>query len=271
MNEWLGREVITEDCIDRWRVQAMHATLDRTDALPTVLPPFWHWIYFHDPLAQRHLGRDGHPAKGHGLTPPDTPPRRMWAGGEVQFLAPLPVGVMARRRSTLRELSEKSGRSGRLVFAVIDHEISAEGQVVLRERQDVVYRDDPGPEERAPVVTPAPTNAEWTRKLQASTTQLFRYSALTFNGHRIHYDVEYARQVEGYPGLIVHGPLLATQILELARDHLKLPLRSFTFRAMTPVFQHQTYSVHGRRTETGAHLWVAGHDGRLCMTGAVTV
>jgi 3-methylfumaryl-CoA hydratase len=226
----------------------------------------WHWLYFLPLARQSSIGVDGHPQRG-GFLPPVMQPRRMWAGGRLNFLAPLPVGTEVERISTILDVSHKSGRSGDLVFVKLLHELAVEGDVRVREEQDIVYRDPPRPEDAPPAPQPAPQGAVWAREVVPDPVLLFRYSALTFNGHRIHYDRPYAMQEEGYPGLVVHGPLIATLLMNLLRDECSgARIQSFSFRAVRPLFDLRPFRLCGKPGEGGSvHLWAEDVDGFLCM------
>ncbi|MEO1276887.1 MAG: MaoC family dehydratase N-terminal domain-containing protein, partial [Pseudomonadota bacterium] len=231
LTTWIGRSEVAEDTLDPGKLRLMEATLDRPPALAEgdALPPLWHWLFFNSPVATQGLGPDGHAARG-GFLPPVALPRRMWAGGRLKFDAPLRIGAPARRISTIEAVAEKTGRAGPLVFVTVRHEIEAGGH--LTEWHDIVYR---GPADGAPKREPAPNGTPVTR-ITPSLPLLFRYSALTFNTHRIHYDADYCRDVEGYPGPIVHGPLIATYLAGLAMSQLARPLERFNFRAKQPLF-----------------------------------
>ncbi|WP_299151773.1 acyl dehydratase [uncultured Tateyamaria sp.] len=220
------------------------------------LPPFFHQLYFWTPQLPGTLGRDGHPKVG-GLIPDMGLPRRMWAGGRLQFDAPLRAGVPAERRSVCEAATRKEGRSGPLAVVTLRHEIWQDGAVCLLEWQDLVYRADAGLTPGSPM---ADTNEDEARDVPFDPTLLFRYSALTFNGHRIHYDVPYARDVEGYAGLVVHGPLLAQYLMLMAEEAFG-PLTQFSFRATAPLMDFETATLCRR----GRTLWVRGPDGRQCM------
>ena len=227
----------------------------------TALPPFFHQLYFWKALPPDQLGRDGHPGVGRaGLIPDLGLPRRMWAGGRLKFQHALRAGVAAEKTSVLESAVRKTGRTGPLGFVVLRHEIRQDGQLCLTEWQDIVYREDPGAAAPKPIPPRAPLNETDSRAAAFSSTLLFRYSALTFNGHRIHYDLDYARDVEGYDGLVVHGPLLAQQLMLMAQD-LMGPLEEFSFRASSPLMHHETATLC-RKGET---LWVRGPDGRQCL------
>ena len=268
---WIGRQEVLEDRLGLFPPAALAATLDRGDAAPAegdVLPALWHWLYFLPRARQSEIGADGHPKRG-GFLPPVELPRRMWAGGRLSFLAPLRLGEAVRRVSTIADVSAKSGRSGTLVFVLVRHEVFGPGGLAVTEEHDIVYRDAPGAGEVAPVPKPAVVESAWRRDLVADDVLLFRYSALTFNGHRIHYDRRYVTEVEGYPGLIVHGPLLATLLMDLFRRNDSRGVAGFSFRALAPVFDTTAFSVHGAPTAEGARLWVRRADGALCMEAVV--
>jgi 3-methylfumaryl-CoA hydratase len=225
----------------------------------TPLPPFFHQLYFWTPHPPSGLGRDGHPKVG-GLIPDMGLPRRMWAGGRLSFKAPLRAGIPAERVSRCVSHQHKQGRTGPLGLVSLQHDIWQEGELCLSECQDLVYREDPAADAPQPVPPIARADEEEKAEMAFSSTLLFRYSALTFNGHRIHYDLEYARDVEGYTGLVVHGPLLAQHLMLMAEAALG-PLSAFEFRATAAL-------MHWERAElcrAGSDLWVRAPDGRQCM------
>jgi 3-methylfumaryl-CoA hydratase len=271
---WIGRTEDAEDTIDPLRARALHATLDAPGDPPGLgepLPSLWHWAYFWTVTPGADLGPDGHAARG-GFLPPIDLPRRMWAGSRVAFPRPLAVGARVGRRSTIKDVAVKEGRSGPLAFVTVRHEISAEGVLCVDEEHDIVYRAAPRPGEASRPARPAPRDAPWRREVRPDPVLLFRYSALTFNGHRIHYDRSHATEVEGYPGLVVHGPLLATLMVGLAcAQRPKAAVASFEFRALRPVFDTAPFTVGGRPSSDGgpAEVWIAGPDGGLAMTGRV--
>jgi 3-methylfumaryl-CoA hydratase len=253
------------DVMDPARAIAMQASLglaEPTLAAGDALPPFWHQIYFWDAQPPNLLGHDGHPATGTGIVPDMGLPHRMWAGGDLEFIAPIKLGREASRKSSLSEVTRKEGRSGPLVFVRVLHEIEQDDVVCVREIQELVYR---GPILGA---RPAPPVADRTFDHSVSvsfdTTLLFRYSALTFNGHRIHYDLDHSTGPEGYAGLVVHGPLLATLLVGLG-DKIAGPVTRFKFRAVSPLMHFET----ARLCMAGQDLWVEGPDRRLCMTASV--
>ena len=253
---------VQRDMIDPARAAAMQVALGQAPSLSSgsPLPPFFHQLYFWTPQAPSGLGRDGHPKVGNGLIPDMGLPRRMWAGGRLEFHAPLLAGVAAERRSVLESQSAKSGRSGPLGFVTLRHEIWQEDALCLTEWQDLVYREDPSRDASKPPPPTARTDETDRQEFTFDSTLLFRYSALTYNGHRIHYDLEYARDVEGYAGLVVHGPLLA-QLLMLFAEDVMGPLKAFSFRA-TSALMHFESAVLCR---AGQDMWVRGPDGRQCM------
>lgn len=263
--DWIGRTRSVADPMDPFAANALIATLELERPRLRAgdpLPPFWHWLHFHEAARASALGPDGHPAPG-GFMPAVAEPRRMWAGGRLTMHRPLPLGAPARRRSTIARVARKTGRSGPLTFVTVETVIEGADGPCLTEEQDIVYRTDPPPGVPRPAPEPAPGGAAQRRDWAFGPVALFRYSALTFNGHRIHYDADYAREVEGYPGLVVHGPLLATLLLELATEIAGAP-RRFDFRARAPVFAGETFAACAE--EGGGRLWVAGADGRLAMT-----
>ena len=261
---------ITPDIISPAPAAALSATLDclQTPRLGEPLPPIWHWLYFWTPAAQTEIGSDGHPQKGNFL--PDLGlPRRMAAGGRITFSAPLTIGCQAERHSRVISVEHKEGRSGRLAFVTVEHEIQANGITAIREEQDIVYREPPQPGQPQPKPTPAPTAADFERKISPTEVLLFRYSALTLNGHRIHYDRDYARNVEDYPDLVVHGPLIATLLLDaVARFAPDAVVREYSFKAVRPTFLGHSFAVCGRHADDGKsiELWAMDHEGWLTMS-----
>ena len=254
------------DVLDPARANALLATLDRTEHLQAGAPllPFFHQIYFWDALVPGKLGRDGHPRVGQGLVPDMGLPRRMWAGGRLEFKRPLLVGREARKVTTLETTQRKQGRTGALAFVTLRHEIWQSDTLCVVEWQDLVYRDDPDSADETPSTICAPEDVETQDILVPDPTLLFRYSALTFNGHRIHYDVDYARKTEGYPGLVVHGPLLAQLLMLKAYDELG-DIENFAFRGVSPLAHDEQAAL----CRNGADLWVSGSDGRLIMSAQV--
>jgi 3-methylfumaryl-CoA hydratase len=267
LRSWIGRQETLHDRVTQFPIAALAATLDRDDAAleGEALPPLWHWLYFLPTARQSMLGPDGHPARG-GFLPPVPLPRRMWAGGRFNFHQDLRVGEAITRTSTVAEVTVKQGRSGALCFVLVKHAIHGENGLAVSEEHDIVYRDLPPPGEAAPTPKPARTDGVWERAIHPDDTMLFRYSALTFNSHRIHYDRRYVTETEGYPGLIVHGPLIATLLMDLLRRNNLAPARSFRFRAVSPLFDIAAFSVHGAPAgDGGVALWARNADGHLAM------
>ena len=267
--QWIGRTEQRTDLVTPAPLASLSATLDREDPDPapgTELPPLWHWMFFTPRALARNIGPDGHERRG-GFLPPVELPRRMWAGGRLEFRHPLKVGDEIRRSSRILDVTGKQGRSGTLVFVTVRHEIANANGVAIVEEHDIVYRDHPAPDAPQPAPEVAPANAEFSREIVPDPVLLFRYSALTFNGHRIHYDRDYATQVEGYPGLIVHGPLIATLLVDLLRRNLpEARVRRFAFKARRPVFDIHRFQVCGRReADDRVSLWTRDHEGFLTM------
>src|SRR5688500_4769285 len=269
--KWIGRTESVRDTVGPTAVAALHTTLDYpAEPVPagTPLPPLWHWLYFLPMHRQSELGPDGHAERG-GFLPPVPLPRRMWAGGRFAFHSPLRVGDDIVRTSTIENVVAKEGRTGPLVFVTVRHEVRSNGgpDPALVEHHDIVYRGEKKPDEVEPPPTPAATGAPWQREIVPDDVLLFRYSALTFNGHRIHYDRRYVTEVEGYPGLIVHGPLLATLLLDLLRRNAPdADVAGFRFRAVRPTFDLHPFRVNGEpKNDRKVRLWAQDHEGRMTM------
>jgi 3-methylfumaryl-CoA hydratase len=267
LTAWKGRTESTEDTVTPAPIRMLRATLDLPeDGPPDELPPLWHWLYFLPSARQSELGPDGHPRRG-GFLPPVPLPRRMWAGGQLEFFSPLRVGDEIRRTSTIDDVKLKTGRSGELCFVRVRHEIGSPRGLAVREFHDIVYRPDPVPGAPEPAYEAAPQSV-LARHVVPDDVLLFRYSALTFNGHRIHYDRRYVTQVEGYPGLVVHGPLMATLLAGLATRQFPGRVASaFSFRAQKPVFDLHPFQVCGQPAGADAiDLWIRDHAGHKAVT-----
>jgi len=267
LQSWVGREERQSDLLSARQARLMETTLDRDASLRDgdVLPPFWPWIYFHAAPPVSRLGRDGHAARG-GFLPPVPLPRRMWAAGSLRVQAPLRIGEEATRLSRIASVTEKSGRSGPLCFVEAEHSYLVGREVRIVETQTLVFREDPAPGAPQPPPAEPPRGAERENLVTPSPVQLFRYSALTFNGHRIHYDRDYCRDVEGYPGLIFHGPLTATLLAGLAEEIAGRPLAHFSFRAVAPLFDLAPFPLKAKRQEGGRLLlWAETPEGHLAM------
>ncbi len=273
LRQWIGRLEAAEDFVAPQLVQKFRATLDEPSLLPSVgdaAPPALHWCLAPAAARTAELGPDGHPARG-GFLPPVALPRRMWAGGRLDFVAPIRVGERVRRTSRIADVNLKQGRSGRLCFVTVEHEIATDRGAAIRERQDLVYRDppprDPAAEGEPGAPASPPGEARWRRSLLADPVMLFRYSALTFNGHRIHYDRSYATGEEGYSGLVVHGPLQATLLLHFAATILGRYPRTFEFRGLRPLFDGPL-TLSADEEIDGLKLWVADPAGRRTMAAS---
>ncbi len=267
LSRWIGKSEETSDYLSVKQARLMQTTMDQAASLEEgdPLPPLWHWIYFPVEVPLGGLGRDGHPKLG-GFLPPVALPRRMWAGGRLTFAAPLPLGREARKRSTIKAVNPKEGRSGPLCFVTVEHRYAVDGSDCLIEEHDIVYRADPAPDDPKPDPKQPPEQGAWRERVTPSPVQLFRYSALTFNGHRIHYDRDYCRDVEGYPGLVFHGPLTGTLLAALAERRKGARLKSFFFKALAPLFDVEPFTIDGRPEGEGAELWAETPQGHLAMT-----
>ena len=268
---WQGKTESTIDLVTAAPLAGLSATLDRTDPAPTngtVVPPLAHWLYFLPQHRQSEIGPDGHAKRG-GFLPPVPLPRRMWAGGRLTWQAnnPLQVGQSVRRESRIERVQHKQGRTGALVFVLVRHEVHNEQGLAITEEHDIVYRAAADPNESPPPPQAAATEAPWHRQWLADEVMLFRFSALTFNGHRIHYDRPYVTQTEGYPGLVVHGPLIATLLVDLWRQqHPLATLTHFAFKALRPTYDINRFAVCGQPgPDQSARLWAHDHQGWLTM------
>jgi 3-methylfumaryl-CoA hydratase len=274
LREWVGRKETRHDLVTPWPITALAAALDDTRVSSEKgqpVPPGWHWIFFLEAKAPSELGPDGHPRRG-GFLPPVPLPRRMWAGGRLQFLRPLTIGESVTRESEIVSVEPKSGRSGTLVFVTVRHTVSGSGTPAIVEEQDIVYREPAKKGDPLPPGKQAPDTAHWTRSIMPDNVMLFRYSALTFNGHRIHYDKDYAIGEEHYPGLVVHGPLQATLLLDLCRHNAGSPLKTFEYRAQHPMFAGHAFTTNGvfDAAASKADVWTADDAGQYAMRGTAT-
>ena len=275
---WIGRSETLSDLIGATPVAALAATLDHPAApVPAgmPLPPLWHWLYFLPLHRQSEIGPDGHARRG-GFLPPVPLPRRMWAGGQFEFRAPVRVGDRVERSSTIEAVTTKEGRTGKLVFVKVRHELRCNGAAdpALVEFHDIVYREAQRADDVAPPPQQAEGGAAWQREIVPDDVLLFRYSALTFNGHRIHYDRKYVTEVEGYPGLIVHGPLTATLLMDLLRRQAPAAeVANFSFKAVRPTFDLHPFRVNGQPSSDGrtVRLWAQDHEGWLTMDAVATL
>ena len=280
---WIGRSRAETESIDARLVRWLAATLERPDWMDAQagqdLPAGWHWMLFAPVAAQSGLGRDGHPARTGDFLPPTTQPRRMWAGSRLVWHQTFRVGDQVNRTTTIRKAEEKSGRSGSMVFVTLAHRLEAGGRLIADEEQDLVYRGDAAPEEVAALARLAErarsgeATLEKTGRFHQAVTpdpvMLFRYSAATFNGHRIHYDRDYASTVEGYPGLVVHGPLIASLLLGFAETVVApgATLTQFDFRAKRPTFDITPFALHADAPDASGEfaLWSTNNVGEVAV------
>ena len=271
LQRWVGSTQTHCDVVSVAPVVGLSASLDYLSPLARVgeaLPPAWHWLYFHDAVAASSLAVDGHAIRGDFM-PPVPLSRRMWAGGRLRFFSPVTIGDEVRRVSTVASITHKQGRSGELVFVTLSHQIFQQDKLAIEEEQELVYRDF-GAANAAP--KPAPAKAQWSREICPDSVLLFRYSALTFNSHRIHFDRDYASQVEGYTSLVVHAPLTATLLLDLLRRELPdSAIKEFEFRAIRPLLEGAPLSLQGRRDDQDVSLWVLDDSGALAMEANATL
>lgn len=257
---WIGRHQESQDRISFNLVKRIAATLGEVAPQPgEALPPLWHWAFFQEPVAAAELGPDGHPALG-GFLPPAHNRNRMWAGSRLEFYQPLLVEAEVTCLSTILNVEEKHGRTGSLLFVTVRHEYFQGGQRVLQDEQDIVYREPTPPKLSGSDWVP---EGQWREPVEPSPTLLFRYSAVTFNGHRIHYDWPYVTETEGYPGLVVHGPLIATLNLQaFTNAHPSARLKRFSFRGVRPLISPHPFEVGGRLIDGGkAQVWAGNQDG----------
>ena len=267
LQSWVGKQETQVDDIALFPAKALAAALDnewepkKGDALPA----FWEWLYFLATPKASKTGSDGHPEKG-GFLPPVPLPRRMWAAGEADYHQPLIIGQEATRLSTIQSVELKTGSTGALIFVAVKHEISQNDQLCITEVQNLVYREQPAADAPQPPVKIAPEVFDFSKTITPNPVLLYRFSALTYNGHRIHYDRTYAMNEELYPALVVHGPLLVTLLMELSRAELPTtPIRRIKFRAVRPTFDTEAFEVQGKREGNKLSLWSKNSEHALCM------
>jgi len=272
LKEWIGQKESGVDDVTVPLVERLAATLDLDEAPKEgeALPVGWHAPLFPRVVRQSQVGPDGHPMRGDFL-PPVPLPRRMFAGRRVSFHADLCVGDRARKESEITSVTIKEGRSGKMVFVTVRHSISSPRGLAIVEEQDIVYRDEPDPNAPKPAPQPAVRTAPWSKPFTPEPVVLFRYSALTFNGHRIHYDHPYVTQVEGYEGLVQNGGLTTLLVSELARARSKRPIKSMTSRNVRPLFAGHEFMVCGEPSTDGnsARMWVADHQSALALSAEI--
>jgi len=270
LKDWIGQREADTDYVTVPAVHRLAATLDRDDPMPKIgdpLPAGWHQILFPRVVRHSQVGPDGHPKRGDFL-PPVPLPRRMFAGKRITFVAELRVGDEVRRESVIKDVAIKEGRTGTMVFVTVKTDISSPRGLALTEEQDIVYRGEPDPKAPPPPPQPAPGKAVWARTVTPDPVMLFRYSALTFNGHRIHYDHPYVTKVEGYPDLVMNGGLTTLLVFELARTHASTPLRYVSSRNVRAMFVNQPITLAGEPSADNktAKLWALDKDGALALT-----
>lgn len=272
LENWIGREQVRTETINHRQAELLAVTLNSEIPEPgTPLPQCWHWAWFNDALPYEKLGRDGHPQRG-GFIPPVPLPRRMWAGGELHFLQDIIIGREIRKVSSIEGIKERDGSSGKLCIVTIAHRLFDGDDLCIDERQNLVFREDPKQSEGAAKPIAPPEGQELAEVINPDPVMMFRYSALTFNGHRIHYDVDYAREVEGYPDLVFHAPLTATSLCQLAAKVLEdKTIKQFSYRATAPLFCNQPVRLLGKRSDEGAVLWAETPKGSQAMLAEASI
>ena len=272
LSRWIGKTEDTQDQATAAPIACLAATLDRDDPEPKPgdpVPPGGHWLYFLPRTRHSDIDASGHARKG-GFLPPVPLERRMWAGGRILFKKPLRIGEAIRRRSEIADVSLKEGKSGPLVFVLVKHTVAGPAGVAIEEEHDIVYRSPAAPGAAdAPAGGRAPEATPWRRQVAPDIVMLFRYSALIFNAHRIHYDRDYVTKEEGYRGLIVHGPLIATLLMDLCRrEAADKTMTRFAYRARRPLFEPDPFTLTGRPRADGnaAELWALDRQGNVAMT-----
>lgn len=272
---YIGKSESQDGLVQPFAADYFTATLDRGDApfrAGDALPPGWHYFYFHEVVPLAATGRDGHRATGHFM-PPIPLPRRMWAGSKMTFESPIRIGEKVKKVITISDVAPKEGKSGKLCFVTTTEDVFGEdGRLTTREERTQVYREEADPNAPPPAPRPAPAEAKWSRTVHPTPVLLFRYSALTMNSHRIHYDIDYCRDVEGYAGLLVHGPLTMTMMLDLFRREMPdATMKTLDLRAVSPVYDTMDFTVHGALSgDNACMLWAMTGDGALAMTADVT-
>jgi 3-methylfumaryl-CoA hydratase len=275
LRTWIGRTQTEQEFVTPRLASQLAATLgfESEAGIGSPLPPLWHWALFPHIVSQSNIGSDGHPKRG-GFLPPVPLQRRMWAGSRVRFDRSLVVGSEVTRTSQILDVAEKDGRTGKLVFVRLRHELEDLDGPLISEEQDIVYRESSTTAYTAATGPLAPTEFTWQREIVPDPVLLFRYSAGTFNGHRIHYDRTYAREQEGYPALVVHGPLTATLLIDLVRRNIPgKSIASFSFKAVNPLFDHALFHIFAAHApgSTEVKLWAANSDGVLCVDAEATL
>ncbi|RNF34494.1 FAS1-like dehydratase domain-containing protein [Paracoccus methylarcula] len=266
LRQWIGREEQQSELLTPAIAERFDATFDLRGETGdgARAPALIHLCLAPPAIPTEELGPDGHPARG-GFLPPVPLPRRMWAGGAFSFHGDIRVGETVTRRSIIQDVVVKEGRTGMLCFVTVEHQVDSNGRAALTERQDIVYRGVDGPDAGAKKIASTAPAGEYRRAVQPSAVLLFRYSALTFNGHRIHYDAPYVHGQEGYPGLIVHGPMQATMLMQLAEQIRGSRPTQFEFRSLSPLFDDADFTLNAADDGSGLKLWTCYADGPVAM------
>lgn len=287
LQDWVGRTQTLVETLTEVPLRQMAALMNdearmREPMRPGPLPAGWHWLFFNPIQVQSLLGPDGHPERGDFL-PPVALPRRMWAGSRLRWQRDFEAGMRVEKSSTLVKVTEKAGRSGPMVFVTVGHRYADAGGEILSEEHDIVYREAATEAENQTLGQLAAQvragqhaferQGQVTVPWHCDPVALFRYSAATFNGHRIHYDVDYCRQVEGYPGLVVHGPLLATLLMHVVETQVARgrSLASFEFRALKPTFDIAGFHLHATSDAQGVQVWTTNNIGQVGVDGRITL
>jgi len=266
LSDWIGNSEKRTEIIHQQSLDGFAALMDEEMPASPFVPAGGHWMYFLPTDRQSNLAEDGHSYKGSFLPPVDLP-RRMWAGGRLTFDRPIKATDTIEKISTVKSIVEKEGRTGKLVFVTVEHELVGDGGRYIHEEHDIVYREAAVAIAPARQPEPAPTDATWTQIISPDPVMLFRYSALTYNGHRIHYDRDYVTGVEGYPGLIIHGPLIGTLLMKLAIENMNgKSLKKFEFRNSSPIFDVANFEICGKKIDdTQCQVWAKGPAGELAV------
>lgn len=269
LKRWIGREQEFMDIIADQPVYALAATLNREIPIPKVGDPIArgaHWLFFQEIFRAQDLGPDGHPKRG-GFMPPVPLPRRLWAGGRLRFIKNLKIGDLVTRKSVIRDVKKVDTRFGDMVLVTLRHEIGDEHGVGVWEEQDIAYLEKLDRWATPPESHPRPAMPVWAKTQGVDPVMLFRYSALTFNSHRVHYDYKYATEEEAYPGLLVHAPLVATILMDFAEKQSEKKLKAFTYRARAPLYDIAPFELEGLPSEDGnsARVWAIDDDGGMAM------
>ncbi len=273
IKSWIGKSIKSEDYISDFPVRAMSSVFDYESENFIEVPYGWHWLYFLNLPLQKNLGLDGH-EKRIGFMPPIDLPIRMYAGGEINYFKPILIGVKLKKTSSIVSIENKEGSTGKLTFLKIKHEITNKKEILINEIQNLVYREDKKSQKtKSTIGIKAPNNFDYEKSWETSPEMLFRYSALTHNTHKIHYDFPYATGVEGYPQIVVHGPLMATFLLDLISNIItnKQKLINFTFRLKSPVFVGGTIFAQAIKTKNGLDLWIKDQNGYQSLTAEAEI